>query len=143
MKLNDEPLHPPIHCRLLWRRLERHHRVRRVLHAREQSTKLQIHHGQFIQVSVYGKPPWPGVHVIGDANANANGRFLPQVRHRHAGAAGGRELHDRVFERSHVAQEDAHGGLAQEVLPTDRQEVRGTDPTPQNWTVFISNGMLE
>lgn len=41
------------HCRLLWRRFECHNCVRCVLYAWEQSTKLQIHHGQFIQVSVY------------------------------------------------------------------------------------------
>lgn len=38
--------------RLLWRRSECHHCVCGVLYAREQSAKLQIHHGPLVQVSV-------------------------------------------------------------------------------------------
>lgn len=43
------------HCRLLWRRFECHNCVCCVLYAGEQSAKLQIHHGEFIQVSFYLK----------------------------------------------------------------------------------------
>lgn len=57
--------------------------------------------------------------------SGANGIYPPQVRHRHAGATGGRELHDRLLERGHVSEEDADRGLAEEVLPADRQEVSG------------------
>lgn len=56
-------------------------------------------------------------------SSGANGICPPQVRHRHAGAPGGRELHDRLPERGHVPEEDADRGLAEEVLPADRQEV--------------------
>lgn len=38
--------------RLLWRWFECHNCICCVLYAREQSTKLQIHNGQFIQVSL-------------------------------------------------------------------------------------------
>lgn len=48
---------------------------------------------------------------------------LPQVRDRHPGAAGGRELHDHLPERSHVPEEDAHRELAEKMLPADRPEV--------------------
>jgi len=51
--------------------------------------------------------------------------LLPcKVRYRNSGAPGGGELHDRVFERGDVQEEDAHRRLAEEVLPADRPEVR-------------------
>lgn len=51
------------------------------------------------------------------------GLFSLQVRHRHTGASGRRELHDRVFKRGNFSEEDADCRLAQEVLSADRQEV--------------------
>lgn len=65
-------------------------------------------------------------------SSGANGICPPQVRHRHAGAAGGRELHDRLPERGHVPEEDADRGLAEEVLPADRQEV--------SWRLALTRG---
>lgn len=104
------------HCRLLWRRFECHNCVCCVLYAREQSTKLQIYHGQFIQVSVYlnslglvSKAFW----------AVANGIFLWQVCHRHTGAFGRWELYDCVFEWGHISEKDANRRLAQKVLSAD------------------------
>lgn len=56
-------------------------------------------------------------------SGGANGNFPPQVRHRHTGATGGRELHDCLHERGHISEEDADRGLAEKMLPADRQEV--------------------
>lgn len=56
-------------------------------------------------------------------SSGANGIFVPQVCHRHPGAAGGRELHDRLFERGHVPEEDADCQLAAKMLPADRPQV--------------------
>lgn len=48
----------------------------------------------------------------------------PQLCDQHAGADGGRGLHDRIPERRHTAQENAGPGLAEEMLSDDRQKVR-------------------
>lgn len=47
-----------------------------------------------------------------------------QLRDQHAGADGGRGLHDCVPERSHAAQKNAWPRLAEEMLSDDWQKVR-------------------
>lgn len=54
------------------------------------------------------KPMWP------DGNV-----FMLQLCDQHAGADGGRGLHDCVPEWSHTPQKDARPWLAEEMLPDD------------------------
>lgn len=104
------------HCRLLWGRFECHNCVCCVLYAWEQSTKLQIHHGQFIQVSVYVNS---SVLVSKHFRTSANGIFMLQVCHWHTGAFGCRELYDCVFKWGDLSEKDANCRLAQKVLSAD------------------------
>lgn len=48
----------------------------------------------------------------------------PQLRDQHPGVDGGGGLHDSLPERRHTPQKNAGPGLAEEMLPDDRQTVR-------------------
>lgn len=101
--------------RLLWRWFECHNCICCVLHAWEQSTKLQIHNGQFIQVSPNDFHP-SSMHY----RASTNKGILFQVCHWHTGTPGCWELYDCLFKRGNVSEEDAICRLAPKVLSADR-----------------------
>lgn len=105
----------------LLRRAERHHCVFSMLPARQQQWKLQLCHGK----------PFPvRRHETACTICKYCARVwlfcpsLTQVRHKHAGAPGGRRLYDCVPEWRHTPQENSWIYMDQKVLSNDWQKVK-------------------